>query len=84
MASEISLIQEKIKLIPAHIENDPYEALLYLYFCVRYLDEQLFKVILTRASNLLGIQSEVQMLVRDARSYQRLTVEDSMDRFRFN
>lgn len=84
VASEITLIQEKIMLIPEHIENDPAEALLYLYFCVRYLDEQLFKVVLTRASHLLGIQSEIQMLVKDARSYQRLTVEDSMDRFRFN
>lgn len=59
VGSEISLVQEKIQLIPVHIENDPYEALLYLYFCVRYLDEQLFKVILSRASNLLGIQSEI-------------------------
>jgi len=53
--NEISLVQEKIKLLPAHLENDPFEALLYLYFCVRYYDEQLFKVILTRTSNLLGI-----------------------------
>ncbi len=53
--SEVTLVQEKIKLLPAYLEEDPYEAILYLYFCVRYYDEQLFKVILTRTSNLLGI-----------------------------
>jgi len=24
------------------LENDPYEALLYIYFCVRYYDEHIF------------------------------------------
>lgn len=69
MGNEASLVQEKIKLLPSYLDDDPYEALLYLYFCVRYYDEQLFKVILTRTSNLLGIAADVQVLVRDARSY---------------
>jgi hypothetical protein len=37
--NEVTLIQEKIKMLPPHIEEDPYEAILYLYFCVRYYDE---------------------------------------------
>jgi hypothetical protein len=39
----------KLSMIPPYVEDDPYEALLYLYYTVRYYDEQLFKVILTRS-----------------------------------
>jgi len=41
-------------------------------------------VILTRATNLLGVQADIQLLVKDARSYQRLTESDSYDRMKFN
>jgi hypothetical protein len=71
-------------MLPAHIEDDPYEALLYLYYCVNYKDEQLFKLILTRTSNLLGIASEIQVLIKDGRSYRRLCDSDSFDRKKFN
>lgn len=40
---------QKMALIPSYLEDDPYEALLFLYYTVRYYDEHLFKVILTRS-----------------------------------
>jgi hypothetical protein len=43
-----TLTQDKIKLLPITLESDAYEALLYLYFTVRYFDEHIFKVILSR------------------------------------
>ncbi len=46
--NQVSMTQEKLSLLPINLENDPDEALLYLYFCVRYFDEHLFKVILSR------------------------------------
>ena len=33
---------EVLKSLPVNLENDPYEALLYIYFCVRYYDEHIF------------------------------------------
>ena len=78
------MAQEKLKLLPANLDSDPKEALLYLYFCIRYYDEHLFKVILSRTRNLEAASPEVQMLVRDSRSYHRLTSEDNFDKFRLN
>jgi hypothetical protein len=44
------MTQEKMALLPISLESDPSEALLYLYFCVRYFDEHMFKVILSRTN----------------------------------
>ena len=46
-------------MLPVNLENDPYEALLYIYFSVRYYDEHIFKVILKLTSNLMGISSDI-------------------------
>jgi hypothetical protein len=70
--------------LPDNLDDDPSEALLYLYFTVRYFDEQLFKVILSRTYNLRGTDVEVQNLFKDSRSYSRLTVENSFDRIKLN
>ena len=78
------MAQEKLKLLPTNLDSDPSEAILYLYFCIRYYDEHLFKVILSRTRNLEAAAPEVQMLVRDSRSYHRLTSEENFDRFRLN
>jgi len=43
---EISLSTEKMAALPADLKDDPDEALLYLYYSVRYYDEHMFKVIL--------------------------------------
>ena len=43
--------------------------MLYLYFCVRYYDEQMYKVILSRTSNLEGAYLDIQQIVKDPRSY---------------
>lgn len=51
--------QEKLALLPLTLESDPEEALLYLYFCVRYYDEHIFKVILTRTNYLSGSSPEL-------------------------
>ncbi len=82
--SEVGLAQAKLKVLPLSVENDPLEALLYIYFTVRYYDEHLFKVILSRTSNLLGLDMDTQSLFRDARSYHRLVDERSYDRWRLN
>lgn len=50
---------EVLKNLPVCLENDPSEALLYVYFCVRYYDEHIFQVILQITSNLMGITSEI-------------------------
>jgi hypothetical protein len=48
IGSGATLTEDKIKLLPITLESDAYEALLYLYFTVRYFDEHIFKVILSR------------------------------------
>ena len=59
--------------------------MLYLYFCVRYFDEQMYKVILSRTNNLDGAYLDIQQIVKDPRSYQKLSSDqDSLDRFKFN
>ena len=81
---ETKLTQEKLKLLPITLESDPFEALLYIYFTIRYFDEHIFKVILSRTQNLYGLDLEVQKLFKDTKSYQRLTQDTSFDRIRLN
>ena len=50
---------EVLKSLPVNLENDPYEALLYIYFCIRYYDEHIFYVILRVTSNLMGISTDI-------------------------
>lgn len=57
---------------------------MYLYFCVRYFDEHLFKVILTRTHQLQGADSEIERMMQDPKIYSRLTDPNSFDRFEFN
>jgi hypothetical protein len=76
--------QEKLALLPITLESDPDEALLYLYFCVRYYDEQIFKVILTRTHYLTGSTPEIEKMMRDPRIFSRLTDESSFDKYTLN
>ena len=46
--------------LPKELESDSDLAMLYLYFCVRYYDEQLYKVILSRTNNLEGAFLDIQ------------------------
>lgn len=71
-------------LLPISLEHDPAEALLYLYFCVRYFDEHMFKVILSRTNQLEGADTEIERMMKDPRIFWRLTDQDSFDRYSFN
>lgn len=71
-------------MLPNELKDDPDEALLYLYYSVRYFDEHMFKVILQCTNNMSLASTDIQMIFRDKRSYQRLTNEDSMDRDKLN
>ena len=42
----IALSTEKMQALPLELKEDPDEALLYLYYSVRYYDEHMYKVIL--------------------------------------
>ena len=46
-------------LLPEDIVQDSDLGLLYLYFCIRYYDEQLYKVILSRTNNLEGAYIDI-------------------------
>ena len=81
---QVQLTHEKMQALPGHLKDDPDEALLYLYYSVRYYDEQMFKVILQRTNNLSLAAVEVQLMFKDARSFHRLTTEDDYDRFKLN
>jgi len=43
---------DKMQALPSELKDDPDEALLYLYYSVRYYDEHMFKVILQRTNNM--------------------------------
>ena len=60
-------------MLPPGLEDDHDLALLYLYFCIRYLDEQLYKVILSRTNNLEYTYIDIQSLVKDPRSFHKLS-----------
>lgn len=82
--NKVSMTQEKLALLPANLDSDPSEALLYLYFTVRYFDEHLFKVILSRTNKMEGADPEIERMMRDPKIYSRLTLTGSFDRFEFN
>ena len=65
----MSLEHETMKLLPAGLEEDSDLALLYLYFCIRFYDEQMYKVILSRTNYLDGAFTDIQQIVKDPRSY---------------
>lgn len=48
--NQILTSTEKIALIPPNLREDLEEAVLYMYFAVRYYDEHIFKVLLTRTN----------------------------------
>jgi hypothetical protein len=82
--NKVSMTQEKLALLPISLESDPNEALLYLYFCVRYFDEHLFKVILSRTNHIEGGDPEIEKMMKDPRIFNRLTDEKSFDRYSLN
>lgn len=82
--AQVSLSQEKMQALPDSLRSDPDEALLYLYFAVRYYDEHMFKVVLSLTENMRLAASDIQRMFRDARSFHRLSVHDGFDRFRLN
>ena len=71
-------------LLPISLETDANEALLYLYFCVRYYDEHMFKVILSRTNHLEGAHPDIEKMMRDPRIFGRLTDDKSFDRYSLN
>ena len=83
-STNIQTNNEKIQLLPRGLENDPDEALLYLYFCARNMDESMFKVILTRTRNMENAPLDVRQLFRDSRSYSKLVVKTSFARQNLN
>jgi hypothetical protein len=77
----ITTSTEKIALIPTNLREDLNEAVLYIYFAIRYYDEHIFKVILTR-TNRFGTNRELnQLLTKD---FNSLTIENSYSRYRLN
>ena len=73
-----------MQALPPELKEDPDEALLYLYWSVRYYDEHMFKVILSMTSNLSLAAVDVQIIFRDPKSFFRLTSDNSYDRFKLN
>ena len=57
---------------------------MYLYFSVRYYDEHMYKVILSKTSNMQMASPDIQIIFKDMKSFHRLTGEDSYDRFKLN
>lgn len=49
---QVSLSHEKMQALPPELKDDPDEALLYLYFSVRYYDEHMYKVVLSKTNNM--------------------------------
>ena len=41
-----------MQALPPELKDDPDEALLYLYFSVRYYDEHMYKVVLSKTNNM--------------------------------
>ena len=44
--------------LPENLNDDPDEAVLYIYYSVRYYDEQMFKVILQKTNNMQSASSK--------------------------
>ena len=73
-----------MQALPAELKDDPDEALLYCYFSIRYYDEHMYKEILSMTSNMALAAPDVQIIFKDAKSFHRLTTDDSYDRFKLN
>ena len=73
-----------MQALPPELKDDPDEALLYLYFSVRYYDEHMYKVVLSKTNNMQLAAPDVQIIFKDMRSYHRLTIDDSWDRHKLN
>ena len=73
-----------MQALPAELKEDPDEALLYAYFSIRYYDEHMYKVILSLTNNMALAAPDVQIIFKDAKSFHRLTTDDSYDRFKLN
>ena len=82
--AQISLSHEKMQALPPQLKDDPDEALLYIYWSVRYYDEHMFKVILSMTNNLQMAAADVQIIFKDPKSYFRLTSDNSYDRHKLN
>jgi hypothetical protein len=75
---------EKVGMMPAYLNHDLKEAVLYAYFSVRYFDDHIYKVIQTRTSNFAGDPELFKLLGRD-HSYQKLTSDESKySRYKLN
>ena len=72
---------EKIALLPHNIGDDLHEALLYAYFAVRYLDDHMFKVILTRTSKF---QADRTLSKIFSKGFNALTMESNYGRHQLN
>ena len=55
-----------------------------MYFSVRYYDEHMYKVVLSKTNNMQLAAPDVQIIFKDMRSYHRLTIDDSWDRHKLN
>ena len=73
-----------MQALPPELKDDPDEALLYLYFSVRYYDEHMFKVILSLTNNMALAAPDVRIIFRDSKSFHRLTSDDAFDKFKLN
>lgn len=73
-----------MQALPPELKEDPDEALLYLYWSIRYYDEHMYKVILSMTNNLSMAAADVQIIFKDAKSYYRLTSDNSYDRHKLN
>lgn len=69
--------------MPLNLQNELEEAVLYAYFAVRYYDEHIFKIILTR-TNRFASDQELQVVLGKERSFNTLTQDSSYSRFRLN
>ena len=61
----ITTSAEKISQLPVNLKEDLNEAILYLYFSVRYFDEHMYKVILTRTNRFSANKDLNQLLGKD-------------------
>ncbi|CDW87773.1 transient receptor potential cation subfamily member 4 [Stylonychia lemnae] len=77
------IAKDKIALLPNSISEDLSEAVLYAYFAVRYYDDQIFKVILTKCNRFQSDRTLYQIMGKE-RSFQSLTIESSYSRYRLN
>lgn len=72
-------------MIPIGIGEDLQEAVLYSYFAVRYYDEHIFKVIVTRCNNFKNDPQNKGLYQRLGRgTFAQLTNEFSYSRYWLN